>query len=159
MCVCVLGNQTIRNPTVGLAARCAPLTWSSKVGPNPAGYLISAICCNSWRHLLVGSQRSGWDVSVLETHLVSMNDVAIIFRHVTFLCGRAGVYAIGAVVAHYRNHRERRHLFLDLFVEVHSNTYHTIGPYLYRCNNISLICWKWSVQVSGFDAWFLIRYS
>ncbi|XP_077249903.1 GCR2-like 1 [Tasmannia lanceolata] len=39
-------------------------------------------------------------------------------RHVTFLCGRAGVYALGAVVAKYRGDHQRRDLFLDLFVEV-----------------------------------------
>lgn len=42
----------------------------------------------------------------------------LFYRHVTFLCGRAGVYAIGAVVAHYRNDHQRRHLFLGLFIEV-----------------------------------------
>ncbi|KAF6152083.1 hypothetical protein GIB67_031405 [Kingdonia uniflora] len=39
-------------------------------------------------------------------------------RHVTFLCGRGGVYALGAVVANYRHDDQRRELFLNLFLEV-----------------------------------------
>jgi len=34
------------------------------------------------------------------------------------LCGRAGVYALGAVVANYRGDNARLDLFLDLFFEV-----------------------------------------
>jgi hypothetical protein len=37
---------------------------------------------------------------------------------VTFLCGRGGVYALGAVVANYRGDQQRRDLFLSLFLEV-----------------------------------------
>lgn len=40
-------------------------------------------------------------------------------RHVTFLCGRGGVYALGAVVANIRGDHHKRDLFLDLFNEVH----------------------------------------
>lgn len=36
----------------------------------------------------------------------------------TFLCGRGGVYAVGAVVANYRGDHQRRDLFLSLFLEV-----------------------------------------
>ncbi|KAJ8619112.1 hypothetical protein MRB53_015298 [Persea americana] len=49
-------------------------------------------------------------------------------RHVTFLCGRAGVYAIGAVVAHYRNDHQRRHLFLGLFIEMAQEKALPVGP-------------------------------
>ena len=39
-------------------------------------------------------------------------------RHVTFLCGRGGVYALGAVVANYMGDHPKRDLFLGLFNEV-----------------------------------------
>lgn len=39
-------------------------------------------------------------------------------RHVTFLCGRGGVYALGAIVASYRGDQSKLDLFLGLFLEV-----------------------------------------
>ena len=39
-------------------------------------------------------------------------------RHVTFLCGRGGVYALGAVVANYMGDHPKRDMFLGLFNEV-----------------------------------------
>ncbi|KAF7834438.1 lanC-like protein GCL1 [Senna tora] len=49
-------------------------------------------------------------------------------RHVTFLCGRGGIYALGAVVANYmRNHR-KRDLFLSLFNEVATERALPVGP-------------------------------
>lgn len=40
------------------------------------------------------------------------------YRHVTFLCGRGGIYAIGAVAASYMGDHQRRDFFLNLFLEV-----------------------------------------
>ncbi|KAF5749778.1 GCR2-like 1 [Tripterygium wilfordii] len=48
--------------------------------------------------------------------------------HVTFLCGRGGVYALGAVVANYMRDHQRRHLFLDLFLQVAQEKALPIGP-------------------------------
>ncbi|XLT39240.1 hypothetical protein HN873_070532 [Arachis hypogaea] len=42
-------------------------------------------------------------------------------RHVTFLCGRGGAYALGAVVANYMGDSRKRDLFLGLFIEVFPN--------------------------------------
>ncbi|GAV89609.1 LANC_like domain-containing protein [Cephalotus follicularis] len=39
-------------------------------------------------------------------------------RHVTFLCGRGGIYALGAVVANYKGDHQRRDFFLNLFLEL-----------------------------------------
>ena len=36
----------------------------------------------------------------------------------TFLCGKSGVYALGAVVANIMGHHQRRDFYLDLFLEV-----------------------------------------
>ncbi|ONK74122.1 uncharacterized protein A4U43_C03F3000 [Asparagus officinalis] len=49
-------------------------------------------------------------------------------RDLTFLCGRAGVYALGAVVANYRDDQARRDLFLDLFFEAASDPALPVGP-------------------------------
>ena len=38
----------------------------------------------------------------------------------TFLCGRGGLYAFGAVVANYMGDLQKRDLFLGLFMEVMS---------------------------------------
>lgn len=40
------------------------------------------------------------------------------YRHVTFLCGRGGLYALGAVVANLKGDQQGRNLFLNLFLEV-----------------------------------------
>ncbi|KAF8411424.1 hypothetical protein HHK36_003973 [Tetracentron sinense] len=49
-------------------------------------------------------------------------------RHVTFLSGRGGVYALGAVVANYRGDNQRRDLFLGLFLEMAQEGALPIGP-------------------------------
>ncbi|KAH7851958.1 hypothetical protein Vadar_018861 [Vaccinium darrowii] len=49
-------------------------------------------------------------------------------RHVTFLCGRGGVYALGAVVANIRGDHHKRDLFLDLFNEVAQERALPVGP-------------------------------
>ncbi|XP_057970579.1 lanC-like protein GCL1 [Malania oleifera] len=49
-------------------------------------------------------------------------------RHVTFLCGRGGVYALGAVAANYLGDHQRRYIFLNLFLEVAQERALPIGP-------------------------------
>ncbi|KAL6993176.1 LanC-like protein gcl1 [Sarracenia purpurea var. burkii] len=49
-------------------------------------------------------------------------------RHVTFLCGKGGVYVLGAVVANIRGDHKKRDLFLDLFLEVAKERALPIGP-------------------------------
>ncbi|XP_059640379.1 lanC-like protein GCL1 [Cornus florida] len=49
-------------------------------------------------------------------------------RHVTFLCGRGGVYALGAVAANYIGDHAKRDLFLDHFREVAQERALPIGP-------------------------------
>lgn len=41
------------------------------------------------------------------------------YRHVTFLCGKGGVYAVGAVVADLAGDHPRRDVFINLFLEVY----------------------------------------
>ncbi|KAL4196573.1 hypothetical protein AMTRI_Chr04g183930 [Amborella trichopoda] len=49
-------------------------------------------------------------------------------RRVAFLCGRAGVYVLGAMVANYRDDQYRRELFLNLFCEVVEERALPAGP-------------------------------
>ncbi|KAL7255013.1 hypothetical protein ACSBR1_009219 [Camellia fascicularis] len=49
-------------------------------------------------------------------------------RHVTFLCGKGGVYALGAVVANLKGDHHKRDLFLDLFLEVAQERALPVGP-------------------------------
>lgn len=49
-------------------------------------------------------------------------------RHVTFLCGKGGVYALGAVAATYSGDRPRLDLFLNLFLEVAEERALPVGP-------------------------------
>ncbi|XP_034690318.1 lanC-like protein GCL1 [Vitis riparia] len=49
-------------------------------------------------------------------------------RHVTFLCGSGGVYALGAVVADHIGDYQRRDMYLDLFLEVAQERALPVGP-------------------------------
>ncbi|KAK9110991.1 hypothetical protein Scep_018510 [Stephania cephalantha] len=49
-------------------------------------------------------------------------------RHVTFLCGTSGVYAVGAVVAARIGDQTKRDMFLDLFHQVAQERALPIGP-------------------------------
>lgn len=49
-------------------------------------------------------------------------------RHVTFLCGSGGVYALGAVVANHIGDYQRRDMYLDLFLEVAQERALPVGP-------------------------------
>lgn len=49
-------------------------------------------------------------------------------RHVTFLCGRGGVYALGAVTANYCGDQHKRDLYLNHFLEVAQERALPVGP-------------------------------
>ncbi|XP_039036497.1 lanC-like protein GCL1 isoform X1 [Hibiscus syriacus] len=49
-------------------------------------------------------------------------------RHVTFLCGRGGVFSLGAVVAKYLGDHQRLGLFVNLFREVAQEKALPVGP-------------------------------
>ncbi|KAJ6305517.1 hypothetical protein OIU78_020955 [Salix suchowensis] len=49
-------------------------------------------------------------------------------RHITFLCGRGGLYAIGAVAANYKGDRSGRDFFVNLFLEVAQERALPVGP-------------------------------
>jgi hypothetical protein len=43
---------------------------------------------------------------------------ALFFRHVTFICGRSGIYALGAAAAKHAENSEDVHYFVGLLREV-----------------------------------------
>ncbi|GAB4847260.1 LanC-like protein gcl1 [Ancistrocladus abbreviatus] len=49
-------------------------------------------------------------------------------RHVTFLCGRGGVYALGAVISNYMGDQQRRDRYLNMFLEVANEKALPVGP-------------------------------
>ncbi|XP_027075150.1 lanC-like protein GCL1 [Coffea arabica] len=49
-------------------------------------------------------------------------------RHLTFLCGRGGVYALGAVAANYCGDQQKRDLYMDRFFEVAQERALPVGP-------------------------------
>ncbi|XP_051127483.1 lanC-like protein GCL1 [Andrographis paniculata] len=49
-------------------------------------------------------------------------------RHTTFLCGRGGVYAIGAIAANYSGDLKKRDVFLDCFMEMAQERALPSGP-------------------------------
>uniref|UniRef100_A0A0D6QWX3 LanC-like protein GCL1 n=1 Tax=Araucaria cunninghamii TaxID=56994 RepID=A0A0D6QWX3_ARACU len=49
-------------------------------------------------------------------------------NQVTFLCGKAGIYALGAVVAKYKCDNQRSNFYLNLFHEISRETALSVGP-------------------------------
>lgn len=49
-------------------------------------------------------------------------------QHVTFLCGKAGIYALGAVVSKYKGDNQRKDFFLNLFWEIAQERALSVGP-------------------------------
>ncbi|PHU00014.1 hypothetical protein BC332_29801 [Capsicum chinense] len=49
-------------------------------------------------------------------------------RHVTFLCGKGGVYALGAVAANYRGDQYKGDLYLNHFLELAQERALPVGP-------------------------------
>uniref|UniRef100_A0A7N0ZX13 Uncharacterized protein n=2 Tax=Kalanchoe fedtschenkoi TaxID=63787 RepID=A0A7N0ZX13_KALFE len=49
-------------------------------------------------------------------------------RHLTFLCGRGGVYAMGAVIANYMGDARMREMYLDHFLQVARERALPVGP-------------------------------
>ncbi|KAL2504541.1 LanC-like protein GCL1 [Abeliophyllum distichum] len=49
-------------------------------------------------------------------------------RHVTFLCGRGGIYALGAVAANYCGDQMKRELYLGRFLEMAEEKALPVGP-------------------------------
>ncbi|KAL8476225.1 hypothetical protein ACS0TY_028764 [Phlomoides rotata] len=49
-------------------------------------------------------------------------------RHVTFVCGRGGVYSLGAITANYCGDQKKRDYYLDCFLEMAQERALPVGP-------------------------------
>ncbi|CAH9105969.1 unnamed protein product [Cuscuta europaea] len=49
-------------------------------------------------------------------------------RHITFLCGRGGIYALGAVACNYCGDQQKRDFYLNCFLEVAQEKALPVGP-------------------------------
>ncbi|XP_061336598.1 lanC-like protein GCL1 [Gastrolobium bilobum] len=123
-----LPRETFLKAAISLKDKVVEETWKLKEVVDPTVYTgllgTAFTCLRSYQ--VTGSQKD----LLLCTEIV---DTCATFaraslRHVTFLCGRGGVYALGAVVANYMGDLQKRDLFLGLFIEVAKERALPVGP-------------------------------
>ncbi|XP_068641808.1 lanC-like protein GCL1 isoform X2 [Aristolochia californica] len=120
-------SETFPRAAVALKDQIVQSTWKEDLGQGVdptfcTGLLGTAFTC-------LKSYEATGDRRDLQLCTDIVDTCAVVFqRDVTFLSGRAGVYALGAVVAEFRDDSERRRLFLDLFEEVAQERALPVGP-------------------------------
>ncbi|CAK8567282.1 unnamed protein product [Lathyrus sativus] len=124
----LLPNETFLKAAVSLKDEVVEVNWNRREVVDPTvytGLLGTAFTClrsfevtGCREDLLLCSEIIDTCVTVARASL----------RHVTFLCGRGGVCALGAVVANYMGDLPKRDLFLGLFIEVAKERALPIGP-------------------------------
>ncbi|KAE9608008.1 putative lanthionine synthetase C [Lupinus albus] len=113
-----LPNDTFLRAAISLKDQVVEVTWNKRQVIDPtvySGLLGTAFTC--LRSYQVTSNHNDLLLCAQIVHTCSTLARASL-RHVTFLCGRGGVYAIGAVVANYMGDSIKRDMFLDQFIEV-----------------------------------------
>ncbi|KAF5747344.1 GCR2-like 1 [Tripterygium wilfordii] len=118
-----LQSETLLRAAVSLKEQVVEFTWSGGRCTDGAANVDATVytgllgtaftCLRSYE--ATGSQQ---DLLLCSDIVGACASVARASRHVTFLCGRGGVYALGAVVANYTRDQQSRDLFLNLFLEV-----------------------------------------
>ncbi|KAB1200555.1 LanC-like protein GCL1 [Morella rubra] len=129
-----LPTGTFLKAAVSLKDQVVQVTWREQqgmgmgVGMDPTAYtglLGTAFTCLRSYEATGSQQDLLLSAEIVDTCAVVARAST---RHVTFLCGRGGVYAVGAVVANYRGDHQRRDLFLSLFLELAQERALPIGP-------------------------------
>ncbi|KAE7998025.1 hypothetical protein FH972_002604 [Carpinus fangiana] len=113
---------------VSLKDKVVQVTWRGQAAMDPAAYtglLGTAFTCLRSYEATGNQQDLMLSAEIVDTCAVVARAST---RHVTFLCGRGGVYALGAVVANYRGEQQRRDLFLSLFLELAQEKALPVGP-------------------------------
>uniref|UniRef100_A0A2N9ETN2 LanC-like protein GCL1 n=1 Tax=Fagus sylvatica TaxID=28930 RepID=A0A2N9ETN2_FAGSY len=126
-------SETFLKAAVSLKDQVVQVTWRGQhggmgMGMDPTvytGLLGTALTCLRSYEATGSQQDLLLSAEIVDTCAVVARAST---RHVTFLCGRGGVYALGAVVANYRGDHQRRDLFLSLFLEVAQEKALPIGP-------------------------------
>ncbi|OWM65648.1 lanC-like protein GCL1 [Punica granatum] len=128
-----LPRETFLRAALSLKDQVVQVTWwerggGVRSGPDPTAYTgllgTAFTCLRSYE--ATGNQQD----LLLSANIV---DACAAFaratsRHVTFLCGKGGVYAVGAVVANYLRDHQRRDFFLNLFLELAQERALPVGP-------------------------------
>ncbi|OIV97507.1 hypothetical protein TanjilG_11031 [Lupinus angustifolius] len=123
-----LPNDTFLRAAISLKDQVVEMTWNRREVIDPtvySGLLGTAFTC--LRSYQVTSNNKDLLLCAQIVHTCS-NLARASLRHVTFLCGRGGVYALGAVVANYMGDRIKRDMFLGQFIEVAKERALPIGP-------------------------------
>ncbi|AES72177.1 putative lanthionine synthetase C [Medicago truncatula] len=123
-----LPNETFLKAAISLKDEVVEVNWNRREVIDPTvytGLLGTAFTClrsyevtGCHKDLVLSSE-------IIDTCATVARDS---LRHVTFLCGRGGLYALGAVVANYMGDLQKRDLFLGLFMEVANERALPVGP-------------------------------
>lgn len=128
--------ETFLKAAVSLKDQVVEVTWrrGSGGGGEPGrgmdptlytGLLGTAFICLRSYELTGNQQELLLSAEIIDTCASVVRDST---RHVTFLCGRGGIYAIGAVVANRMGDRSRSDFFLNLFLEIAQERALPAGP-------------------------------
>ncbi|KAJ4833653.1 LanC-like protein gcl1 [Turnera subulata] len=131
-----LPNQTFLRAAISLKDKVVEMTWKKENSNNStsgtcldptvySGLLGTAFTC------FRSYQATGHHPDLILCNQIvdaCANSAAATSRHVTFLCGRGGIYALGAVAANYMGDHQRRDIFLDLFLQVAQERALPVGP-------------------------------
>ncbi|XP_062099939.1 lanC-like protein GCL1 [Humulus lupulus] len=125
-------SETLMRAALSLKDQVVAITWKRRrvmgVGVDPSvytGLLGTAFTCFRSYEASGNNQ----DLIICTEIIDRCDEIARAnSRHVTFLCGKGGVYALGAVVANCMGDHQRRDMYLNLFLEVAQERALPAGP-------------------------------
>ncbi|KAJ6737235.1 LANC-LIKE PROTEIN GCL1 [Salix viminalis] len=127
-----LPRETFLKAAISLKNQVVEVTWKrdgiTDTGIDPTvytGLLGTALACLRSYEVTGNEQDLLLCSEIVDTCSVSARASS---RHITFLCGRGGLYAIGAVAANYKGDRRGRDFFVNLFLEVAQERALPVGP-------------------------------
>ncbi|KAB5556477.1 hypothetical protein DKX38_007386 [Salix brachista] len=117
-----LPRETFLKAAISLKNQVVEVTWKrdgiTDTGIDPTvytGLLGTALACLRSYEVTGNEQDLLLCSEIVDTCSVSARAYS---RHITFLCGRGGLYAIGAVAANYKGDRRGRDFLVNLFLEL-----------------------------------------
>lgn len=125
-----LPNEIFLQAAISLKDQVVEATWKGRceeknVDPTAyTGLLGTAFACLRC-YQLTGSRH---DLLLCADIVEACSVAAGLTRHTTFLCGRGGVYALGAIIYDYIGDQARRNQYIDMFLEVAREKALPIGP-------------------------------
>ncbi|KAF9681854.1 hypothetical protein SADUNF_Sadunf05G0046200 [Salix dunnii] len=120
-----LPHETFLKAAISLKNQVVEVTWkrdgTTDTGIDPTvytGLLGTALACLRSYEVTGNEQDLLLCSEIVDTCSVSSPASS---RHITFLCGRGGLYALGAVAANYKGDLRRRDFFVNLFLEFYTS--------------------------------------